>query len=720
MQYKFVSCWTRQVAFVATILFVMMTGAMALAQSTSSKTKSTDVPLPARVTKTATGSTASAAETGKAAVRQPLVEPDPVTVDEPKPKEQAKSASSKTDVRFTKTDNAVAIDSAKADVAPTDDAQGEAAPADVASEEKAAKATGDDLVPVADPEELGIASIEAASFKGVTPGVTTMAEVEKDWGPPKELNKKNDLVMHLYSIERFDRVEVSYAENKVVSVVIRFPKPFAADVIAQQLELTNVRPVLISNEKGEILGQSYPERGVLFAFEPNAEAPSKPSMKVAHIILEPIAAESFVLRAETNLDGNTRLSLLDLEEALKLQPDNARAMWLYSRALMAADDNEKAQAASAKAVKLEPDNPKYLITRAQILGQAGKVPEAIQEARKAVDISKERPHVLARAQCLLGDLTASGPKPDYKQAIRFHMDAVKTADPLTSDPHPAIRMAAKEVLIDAHLGAANDIAWGEWKDKEPAVTKWLSRAVTLSDEYVKTESGNQEQRFHVYTRALSTCVGLRNSVDPNEWTKQAVSIGDELIASSRDPLHKAQLQSDLGLALYDALQIYQMRSDHDSAMKYGKMAVAYLEQCEKTKPLPSSSYLLGRLYFRLGAIAAIRDKNHKEAVVWFDKAIPMLDKPLPSDAAADVGRHGESFVSMGVSYWEAGQREKAVKMTQKGVAFMEKAVSQNVLAESTLAIPYGNLSTMHRQLGADEDASRYQKMAAKVRNSKVQ
>ena len=75
--------------------------------------------------------------------------------------------------------------------------------------------------------------------------------------------------------------------------------------MAQQLELTNVRPVLVSNELGEILGQVYPERGVLFAFEPSKE-PGKASMNVAQIILEPITAEPFVLRAETNLDRPRR------------------------------------------------------------------------------------------------------------------------------------------------------------------------------------------------------------------------------------------------------------------------------------------------------------------------------------------------------------------------------------------------------------------------------
>ena len=34
---------------------------------------------------------------------------------------------------------------------------------------------------------------------------------------------------------------------------------------------------------------------------------------------------------------------------------------------------------------------------------------------------------------------------------------------------------------------------------------------------------------------------------------------------------------------------------------------------------------------------------------------------------------------MGVSYWETGQRQKAVELTQKGIKWMEQAVKQGTL-----------------------------------------
>lgn len=570
------------------------------------------------------------------------------------------------------------------------------------------------LRPIAEPRD-GPARVEAASFSGVTPGVTKLAEVEKAWGLPREMGKQDGLLIQRFKIEPFERVEVHYEGDTVAAVMIRFAEAFPASGVAKQLDLSDVRPVLISNELGEILGQAFPERGVLFAFEPSVD--DKPSMKVAQIILEPISAEPFVLRAETDLENRTKSASLDLEQALKLDPKNARAHWLYSRALASLGKTDEAAAAAAEAVALAPNDPQYRVSRAQVLARQGKMVEAMQEAQRAVALAEKRPHVKARALCLLGDLSASGPAPNYRQALQLHTEAVKLADQWTEDKHPAIRIAAKEVLIDAHLGAAHDIAWGEWKDKEAAVPHWLERAAAAADDLIAREGAGEDQRFRVCARALAACVGVRGGVDPTVWAKAAVHIGEKMIAATDDPARQSQLRWDLGMALYDALQTFQMRNDHSSALKYGELAVQHLSAADPQRS-PATEYLLGRLYFRLGAVYSLRQKDHRSAVAWFDKAVPLLEKPLPPEAAADIGRHGETFVSMGVSYWEVGKRDQAVRLTRRGVELMEQAVRQGAADTAALAVPYGNLSAMHRQLGAAAEADKYQAMAARARTSR--
>jgi len=128
---------------------------------------------------------------------------------------------------------------------------------------------------------------------------------------------------------------------------------------------------------------------------------------------------------------------------------------------------------------------------------------------------------------------------------------------------------------------------------------------------------------------------------------------------------------------------------------------------------------LGRLYYRLGAIQAIQNADHRAAVAWFDKAVPLLDRPETEDAAFDRGRHGEAFIGMGVSYWETGQRSKAVELTQRGIQWMEQAVRQGTLDQSALAIPYNNLAAMHRQLGSADKAKEFQEMAGRVKKEKL-
>ncbi len=145
------------------------------------------------------------------------------------------------------------------------------------------------------------------------------------------------------------------------------------------------------------------------------------------------------------------------------------------------------------------------------------------------------------------------------------------------------------------------------------------------------------------------------------------------------------------------------------------------EQLEKGCPLPLSPdnrYLLGRLYFRLGAIHALGDKNHRLAVGWFDKALPLLE-PTPAGQKIDLGRHGESLVTMGVSYWETGKREKAVDLSQQGVALMEQAVKQGTLPRAALRVPYSNLAAMHRQLGQTAEAAHYEQLAGKEKASEL-
>jgi hypothetical protein len=72
------------------------------------------------------------------------------------------------------------------------------------------------------------------------------------------------------------------------------------------------------------------------------------------------------------------------------------------------------------------------------------------------------------------------------------------------------------------------------------------------------------------------------------------------------------------------------------------------------------------------------------------------------------------FVSMGVSYWENGDRQKAIDLTEFGTDFLQRAVVAGSLEPSVLSIPYNNLASMHKQNGNTQEARAFAELAAEV------
>ncbi len=227
--------------------------------------------------------------------------------------------------------------------------------------------------------------------------------------------------------------------------------------------------------------------------------------------------------------------------------------------------------------------------------------------------------------------------------------------------------------------------------------------------------------LRVCQTALAACVGMEGELDPTPWAKKSLATSRAMIDATPDPLRKRQLQWDLGATLYDALQVYHVLSKTELALEFGGLAVENLEAGAQDRQLePAEAYLLGRLYFRMGSVYAAGSKDHQQAVVWFEKAVPLLERPIPPSAYADVGRQGESFVSMAVSYWAAGSHDEAMRLTRRGVKHIEEAIKDGILGEDALAIPYSNMATMHRYLGDEEQAQSFSEMAARAQGTRTE
>jgi hypothetical protein len=107
----------------------------------------------------------------------------------------------------------------------------------------------------------------------------------------------------------------------------------------------------------------------------------------------------------------------------------------------------------------------------------------------------------------------------------------------------------------------------------------------------------------------------------------------------------------------------------------------------------------------------VQKQDHKTAAQWYDKAMPLLTSPRPASTLLAPRHDGEELVSMGVTYWQIGEKDHAIDLTLNGAELVEKAVDVGLLPKKSLAVPYGNLATMYEQLGEKEDAAKYTNLA---------
>ena len=572
----------------------------------------------------------------------------------------------------------------------------------------APQAVASDEVELADQAKVdqprGPVEIETAAFNDIRPGESTVNELQESWGAPKEIAERDGRTELLYDIEPFQHVAVTAAGERIISIFVILTESIPSAALAHELELSAISPVVIRDEFGQALGEAFPERGVLFSYATDTK-----DKAVERIILEEITAEPFVRRAEARMATSYEASLADLEQALRFAPQDGRAYWLRSQLMSDTGHHDEALIEIERALQAEPKQVEYRLTRAKIRGQLGQHEEALAECREILELVGLPSELAARTQMEMGDLTAASADRDYKQAMEHHLQAIKLARKLVDDRRVAVRRAAKEVLVAAHLAVARDVAWGSFNRKSEVVPKWIEQADQIAAAAIQAGDAPGDYHFRLCQQALAAYVGLQGAADPTYWTKETLRTGRALIAQAADPMYRSRLEWELGMTLYDAVQVYHMRRQYEPALEYGPLAISHLESAATDRQkLPGQSYVMGRLYFRVGAVHLAHYRNHARAVPWFDKAVPLMEEPIPTSAMGDIGRQGETFVSMAVSYWETGKQDEAVRLTSQGVKLMEQAVENGILLPEALTIGYNNLSAMHDELGNATEAQQFE------------
>nr|MBA3482356.1 hypothetical protein [Pirellulales bacterium] len=420
--------------------------------------------------------------------------------------------------------------------------------------------------------------------------------------------------------------------------------------------------------------------------------------------VQPIQAAPFVERAERCPATQYTHRIADLETAIELDPSNAQTLCRLAELKIAVGQAASAEKLAAKAVELAPENDVCRLQWSQCLKQLARYDRAVEEARTVLEGKMATPVIRAAALEQMGVLAALGSKEVQERAVPLHNKAIELADGLAASDEPAVATAANQILLNAHLSIAERIAVGDWQGKDEVVGQWISRSSALAEQMIVTGQGDFSLRLQVAVSALTAGGRLQPPVDPKLWVAEAEQAAADYEATIDGDVHaRNRMNWQLGMAYFYAAEIQHRRGEADLAIRYGELADATLSPlAEARSELPDTGYALGRLYFQIGAVHAVHQHDHDVACQWYDRAAALLMEPVPFTTLANPGQHGDALVSMGVSYWEVGQRERAYELTEAGVQLVEQGVAEGLIAAETLTVPQGNLNAMARALGKAE------------------
>jgi tetratricopeptide (TPR) repeat protein len=551
------------------------------------------------------------------------------------------------------------------------------------------------------------------SFNQVEPGITTVAHLKELWGEPSKSREEASCQVLIYAVPGFRQIDVRTDEagQKVQSLLVHLRASVSLKELEPRLRLDGVTPVDIPDEKGRVLGRGYPERGVLLTC-----ADCEATKEVTHISLESIRGDLFRLRAEYDVHNHYTLSLADLDEAICRNPEDAHAHWLRSELLSLIGRFQAAVESAEQALRIDDDNPLYRLTRARLIAEQGQPDEAITETQAVADAVDTPEIVRARAAYQLGNLVAMGLEPNFQEALTHHMKAIDEAARHMSSPRADVRRMAKDILVDAHLAVAQDIALGDFQRQQEVVPKWLIKATELAEDFIMNDQGDETLRMQIYRSTLAVYSILDGSFDSSVATEEALLEGRRLIAESDDTLYQHRVERELSETLFYAARVEHQRGQTEQALLHANNAVALLEgQTEDRQPSTFDQIMTGQLYFLVGSLYALHHEDHEEAVAWFDKAQPLFDQE-GLEQLVNCDSFGDLFVSMGVSYWETGDKDSAVHLTELGAELMQNAVQTGSLDLIAMSVPYGNLAAMYTDLGDQQQAKHYAAMLAKVEN----
>ena len=567
---------------------------------------------------------------------------------------------------------------------------------------------------------------EVFTFQGVSPGISVRSDVLTHWGDSRSGDHTASNLT--YDFDRLRSVQVHFKGDLVETILVQLEKPVAIELLTKKLHLHRARPAQLADESGSLFAQVFPERGVVLKFLEEKQltvvtdtaGDLVAGMLVDEIVIKPLQAASFLLRAEQTSWTHLSDTISDLEEALRYDRTSVRARWLLSEINLNIGEALAAEQLAAEATEIEPQNHEVRLQWAKCLRQLARYDRAVEETRTVLN-SADIP-AITRAQALheMGRLTSLGSNDIAERAVPLHTKSIEIADQLAVEGALKDRQSARELLLEAHLAMAVEIAQGHWRLKDQTVPKWIERASALAEDMIADDPAYLALRLKVATTALTAAASLEYPINPLLWVEEAEQTVRELGKATKDELTIDQYFWQMGLVYFHAAQIEHRRSESESAKQMCELAeMAFGDLAEQRDQLPDTAYLLGKIYFQMGAIHAVLDDNHHVACQWYDQAAELLLTPAPVTTMVSPQQQGDALVSMGVSYWETDRHDRAIEFTEAGAELLEQAVESNLLKSVALIVPYRNLSAMYEANGKSEPAARYSRLVKQITEKKL-
>jgi len=422
-----------------------------------------------------------------------------------------------------------------------------------------------------------------------------------------------------------------------------------------------------------------------------------------------------VLRAEGEIDRCSAYAVADLQYAIQIDPQHVRAHRLLLAMTSEQGKWRQALKLAETASRLDSDDAWTRLKHAGVLLALDRPDDARAVLDRVNALADTSPLVMAQASRLGGTIELARKSPDFQKAVDQFGEAIRRASPLLTKRSAAVQAAAREVMLDAHTGTALAIARGTWQQKSRVIPKWLSRAETIVSEFKGEEQERQQLELQLCRGALAVAAGTTEAIEPLPWVKRLLEIRDRMGGTVPDPWRRRQIDWEVGQGLADALAAAQKRGDATDMLDNATLTAAYLDRGAEQRDLTATERKdVGDLMFRIGIMHSLQRGDHATAVTWFDRAIPLWNDNERFERDGELGRLGESYVSMAISYWQVARREDAVTLSRRGVDLMVAAVDKSQLDERALAVPYGNLATMYAEQGDEQQSRNYAEMASRA------